>query len=98
MMFYIGRNDGFYMYVQQDMISLRTIKWLIPEDLHNNEIVKSQINSKPFGSELKIIDIVSNFCIHKASSSKEIAPALIKRLKSIEKARYSLISSNIKVV
>ena len=58
MMFYIGRNDGFYMYVQQDMISLRTIKWLIPEDLHNNEIVKSQMNSKPFAELIKHMDSI----------------------------------------
>lgn len=56
-------RDGFYTYTQHDMISLTTVKWFIPEELNGNEIVKSQMNFKPFDelySCIRSIEIYNN--------------------------------------
>ena len=41
-------NDNYYIYTENDFYSCRIIKWFIPKELHNNEIVKSQMSMKLF--------------------------------------------------
>lgn len=57
----IDRKDGFYIYTQRNLISLTTVKWFIPEELNGNDIVKSQMNFKPFDKLYSYICSIENY-------------------------------------
>lgn len=88
----IEHVPGFYTYVQHDMISLRTIKWLIPEELHNNEIVKAQMNSKPFDELIKHINAIKvyNWQLKNLYLDIEIK-SIDKRKQSVKEECYQII-------
>lgn len=44
----IEKIPGFYTYIQNDFLNCFNVKWFIPENLHNNEIVRSQMRIEPF--------------------------------------------------
>lgn len=57
----VEHRDGFYVYTQRNMISLITVKWFIPEELNGNDIVKSQIDFKPFDKLYSYICSIENY-------------------------------------
>lgn len=91
----IEHNVGFYTYVQHDMLSLRTIKWLIPESLHNNEIVKSQMNSKPFDELVSHIRSIEAYNYQLSKLHLDIERKSIEKRKQVIKEKCYQIVENI---
>lgn len=90
----VEHNAGFYTYVQHDMLSLRTIKWLIPEILINNEIVKSQMNSKPFDELIKHMNSIEIYNRQLNNLHLDIERKSIeKRKQSVKEQCYQIVEN-----
>ena len=88
----IEHNAGFYTYVQYEPFSLRTIKWLIPEGLHNNEIVKAQMRSEPFDELIKHINSIGAYNLQLNNLYLDIEMKSIKKRKQFVKEQcYQII-------
>lgn len=91
----VEHNAGFYTYVQHDMLTTRVIKWLIPEILHNNEIVKSQMNSKPFDELISHIRSIEAYNYQLSKLHLNIGRKSIEKRKQAVKEKCYQIVENI---
>lgn len=57
----IEKIPGFYTFVQNDFMNCFNVKWFIPENLHNNEIVISQMRTEPFKKLMRHIGSIEAY-------------------------------------
>lgn len=85
-------RDGFYIYIQHDMISLTTVKWFIPEELNNNEIVRTQMDFKPFDKLFAYIGSIQAYNIQLNNLHLDIERKSIQKKKTeIKEKCYRII-------
>ena len=59
----VEQKGGYYIYTENDIVSFRIVKWFIPQELHNNEIVKSQMNMKLFEELIRNMNSIKAYNI-----------------------------------
>ena len=87
-------NDNYYIYTENDFYSCRIIKWFIPKELHNNEIVKSQMSMKLFEDLFIHINSIKAYNIQLANLYLDIEKQSIEKRKQVYKEKcYKIIDS-----
>lgn len=88
------RNDSYYIYTENDFYSCRIIKWFIPKELHNNEIVKSQMSMKLFDNLFMHINSIKAYNVQLANLYLDIEKQSIEKRKQVYKEKcYKIIDS-----
>lgn len=88
------RDDNYYIYTENDFYSARIIKWFIPKELHNNEIVKSQMSMKLFDNLFKHINSIKAHNVQLANLYLDIEKQSIEKRKQIYKEKcYKIMDS-----
>lgn len=87
-------NYNYYIYTENDFYSCRIIKWFIPKELHNNEIVKSQMNMKLLDNLFKHINSIKAYNIQLANLYLNIEKLSIEKRKQVYKEKcYKIMDS-----
>lgn len=90
----LERNGNYYIYTENDFYSCRIIKWFIPKELHNNEIVKSQMSMKLFDDLFKHINSIKAYNVQLANLYLDIEKQSIEKRKQVYKEKcYKIIDS-----
>lgn len=88
------RDDNYYIYTENDFYSCRIIKWFIPKELHNNEIVKSQMSMKLFDDLFMHINSIKAYNVQLANLYLDIEKQSIEKRKQIYKEKcYKIMDS-----
>lgn len=94
MIYDLDHDDRYYVYTANDIFSLRIIKWFIPKELHNNEIVKSQMSMKLFDDLFMHINSIKAYNIKLANLYLDIEKQSIEKRKQIYKEKcYEIMDS-----
>lgn len=87
-------NDNYYIYTKNDFYSCRIIKWFIPKELHNNEIVKSQMSMKLFDDLFMHINSIRAYNIQLTNLYLDIEKQSIEKRKQVYKEKcYKIMDS-----
>lgn len=90
----LERDDNYYIYIENDFYSCRIIKWFIPKELHNNEIVKSQMSMRLFDDLFMHINSIKAYNIQLANLYLDIEKQSIEKRKQVYKEKcYKIIDS-----
>jgi len=90
----LEHNDNYYIYTENDFYSCRIIKWFIPKELHNNEIVKSQMSMKLFDDLFMNINSIKAYNVQLENLYLDIEKQSIEKRKQIYKEKcYKIIDS-----
>ena len=90
----LERDDNYYIYTENDFYSCRIIKWFIPKELHNNEIVKSQMSMRLFDDLFMHINSIKAYNIQLANLYLDIEKQSIEKRKQIYKEKcYKIMDS-----
>ncbi len=90
----LERDDNYYIYTENDFYSCRIIKWFIPKELHNNEIVKSQMSMRLFDDLFIHINSIKAYNIQLANLYLDIEKQSIEKRKQIYKEKcYKIMDS-----
>ena len=90
----LERDDNYYIYTENDFYSCRIIKWFIPKELHNNEIVKSQMSMKLFDDLFMHINSIKAYNVQLANLYLDIEKQSIEKRKQIYKEKcYKIMDS-----
>lgn len=87
-------NDNYYIYTENDFYSARIIKWFIPKELHNNEIVKSQMSMKLFDDLFMHINSIKAYNVQLDNLYLDIEKQSIEKRKQVYKEKcYKIMDS-----
>lgn len=90
----LERDGNYYIYTENDFYSCRIIKWFIPKELHNNEIVKSQMSMRLFDDLFMHINSIKAYNIQLANLYLDIEKQSIEKRKQIYKEKcYKIMDS-----
>jgi len=91
----VEQKEGYYIYTENDFYNIREIKWFIPKELHNNEIVKSQMSIKSFEELIRNIDSIKAYNIQLSNLYLDIERKSVEKRKQIYKEKCHQIIENI---
>lgn len=90
----LERDGNYYIYTENDFYSYRIIKWFIPKELHNNEIVKSQMSMRLFDDLFTHINSIKAYNIQLVNLYLDIEKQPIEKRKQIYKEKcYKIMDS-----
>ncbi len=90
----LERDDNYYIYIENDFYSCRIIKWFIPKEIHNNEIVKSQMSMRLFDDLFMHINSIKTYNVQLANLYLDIEKQSIEKRKQIYKEKcYKIMNS-----
>lgn len=91
----IEQKEGYYVYTENDILSFRTVKWFIPQELHNNEIVKSQMNMNLFEELIRNMNYIKAYNVQFSNLYLDIERKSVEKKKQIYKEKCYQIIENI---
>ena len=88
----IENIPGFYTYVQNDFQNCFNVNWFIPENIHNNEIIRSQMRIEPFKKLIRHIGSIEAYNNKLSELHLDIEQkSIIKKKQEIKDECYQII-------